>query len=146
MFAIPNDFINRFKELQEGEVVTGNPGTTSRTLYDADGNAVVFSAANAALAGETVYIGTNDGSVDILTEISTALGEISAALQNVSASLNDISTVATYPTSVGPTGTMLPPAAASIATAKGNIDASQANIDTVKSNIDGIIGAAPNVD
>ncbi len=131
VFAIANDYINRFKDLKEGELATGNYLTSSRTFYDADGNTVVFSAANASLAGTTVYLGDNDGSTDVLKELSNALQAVSDAL--------DATTTALYPSSMGPAGPMAPPEAATVLSAK-------ASIDTVKSKIDAINGGAPNVD
>jgi len=131
MFAIPNDYINRFKNLKESEVATGNYSTGARTFYDESGNAIVFSPANTAVAGKTVYLGDNDGSTDILKELSDSLQAASDALGAI--------LTAKYPSSMGPAGPMAAPESVTVTNA-------QAAIDAVKAKIDGIKGEAPNVD
>ena len=117
MFSIANNYSQRFKELEEGEVKIGNPSADTSIYFQNSGNI--------ALQAPTVYIGSS--SISLLENISIALEEISKALEQ-------IGTVATFPTAVGPTGTMLAPAST-------NIAASKAIIDSVKSDVDSITGS-----
>lgn len=93
LFSFSDDYINRFKGLKIGEVLTGNYSTGSYTYYDNNGNAKVFSAnATASLVGSKVYLGTS--SINILEKIIGAL---------------DILLQATYPSAVGPAGPIASP-------------------------------------
>jgi hypothetical protein len=118
IFAISDDYKNRFLNLKEGECISGNYSTGDYTHYTNDGGVIRKASKH--------YIG-DGGSIELLTKISESLGKISEAL-------DIISTKARYPTKVGDTGTMLPPESIDIATIKSDID-------TIKSDIESITGS-----
>jgi len=125
MFAIADDYPNRFKDLKEGEVKTGNTMAGTFTYYKENGDIHKVTEANNALVGSTVYVGSP--SISLLEKISDALQESIDAF-------NYISLMATYPTAVGPTGTMIAPA---------TVQTAVTNLTALKADIDSITGDAP---
>lgn len=106
LFSFCDDYANRLKGLEVGEVLTGNYGTGSYTYYDNDGNAKVFSSsATASLVGNTIYLGT--ATFDLLTKLVEAL---------------DIILQATYPSAVGPAGPMASPFSTQLTKIKTGIE------------------------
>lgn len=125
MFAMADDYPNRYKSLKPGEVKMGNTVKGTFTYYNDAGDIQQVTESNNAFVGSTVYVGSP--SVSLLEKISEALQESIDAF-------NNISLMATYPTAVGPTGTMIDPS---------TVQTAVTNLTAIKADIDSITGGAP---
>ena len=119
IFALSDDYQNRFKDLKEGESVAGNYITGEYTHYTSD-NGVIRKASKH-------YIGDGE-SIELLAKISESLEKVSEAL-------DIISTKATYPTSVGPTGTMALPGVTEIGVIIEDLNGIKSDIDSITGSI-----------
>lgn len=119
MFAISDDYLNRFMNLKEGEVLSGNYGTGEYTHYTNDKGVIRKASKH--------YIGDGE-SIELLAKISESLGKISEALDL-------IGTQAVYPTAVGATGTMADPHATKLGDLKTALDDIQTDITSITGSI-----------